>query len=111
MTNAEKLIQGLEIVGTNANAEPIVKVSKCPYLGEFVVRTSGVRLSLGEPVFEVMLFDAENGKRVFTARDDKDLAKAKSAYESLEYNANNKAIQDVKYKTSAIVDALGFLGC
>lgn len=111
MTNAEKLINGLEIVGTNANAEPIVKVAEATHLGEFIVRCSGVRLSLGEPVVEVMLFDAENGKKVFTARDDKDLAQAKSAYDSLDYVANNKAQQDVKQKTIAIVDALGFLGC
>lgn len=110
MTNAEKLIQSLEIVGTNANAEPIVKVAKCPYLGEFIVRCTGVRLSLGEPCIDVMLFDAENGKRVFTASDDTDLAKAKSAFENLEYVANNKAIESVRYKTSAIVDAIGFLG-
>lgn len=111
MTNAEKLIQGLVLVGTNVNHEPLVALKNDPYLGEFIIRQGSMRLSLGRPTIETQLFDAKSGKRVYTARDEDGFGDAESAFSRLEFDCNNKAIEDAKAKTKAVVDVLGFLGC
>ena len=111
MTNAEKLIQGLVIVGVNLNHEPLVMLKEAPQMGEFIIRQEGLRLSLGMPTIETALFDATSGKRVYTARDEAEFGAVESAFSQLEYQANNKAIDDAKAKTKAVVDVLGFLGC
>ena len=50
-------------------------------------------------------------KVVYTARDEAEFGAVESAFSQLEFNANNKAIEDAKSKTKAVVDVLGFLGC
>ena len=111
ITNAEKLIEGLVLVGTNVNHEPLVMLKENPSLGEFIIRQSGLRLSIGVPTIETQLFDAKSGKKVYTARDEDGFGMAESVFSRLEFDCNNKAINDAKKKTSAVVDVLGFLGC
>lgn len=111
MTNAQKLIGQVEIVGTNLNHEPLVALKKNPYLGNLIIRQSEIKLSLGVPTMETMLFDAESGKRVFTARDEDNFATAKAIFSTLEFDCNNKAIEKAKLKTIAVVAELGHLGC
>lgn len=111
MTNAEKLIQGLVIVGTNVNHEPIVMLKEDPQLGEFIIRQSEMRLSLGIPTIETQLFDAKTGKQVYTARDEAEFGLVESAFSQLEWNCSQKAIKEAQSKTKAVVDVLGFLGC
>lgn len=111
MTNVAKLIEGLALVGTNINHEPLVVLKEMPSLGEFIIRQSDIKLSLGVPTIETQLFDAKSGKRVYTARDEEEFGEAIDVFSKLEYDCNNKAITDAKMKTSAVVSVLGFLGC
>lgn len=110
MTNAEKLINGLEIVGTNLNHEPLVALKKNPYLGSLIIRQGDIRLSLGQPTIETQLFDSVSGKLLFTARDEKDFGVANSVFIKLEFDCSNKAIDDARAKTCAIVAEIGHLG-
>lgn len=111
MTNAEKLMQGLVIVGTNVNHEPIVMLKEDPQLGEFIIRQGNIRVSVGVPCLETQLFDAKTGKQVYTARDEDGFAEAQGQFSQLEWNCNQKSIKEATAKTKAVVDVLGFLGC
>lgn len=104
-------MQGLVIVGTNVNHEPIVMLKEDPQLGEFIIRQGNIRVSVGVPCLETQLFDAKTGKQVYTARDEDGFAEAIGQFSQLEWNCNQKSINDAKNKTKAVVDVLGFLGC
>jgi len=109
MTNAEKLIKDLTLVGTNVNHEPLVALESAPFLGEFIIRQGSIRLSLGVPCIETQLFDANSGKLVYTARDMDGFGDAESHFSQLEWNCSQLALVSAKAKNKAIVDAIGFL--
>ena len=104
-------MESLEVAGANINQQPLVVLKANPYLGKFILKQSDVKLSLGRPVIETTLHDAESGMKIFTARDEdaETLASAKYAFTEMEFNCIQDAMDKAKAKTKAVVDTLGYL--
>lgn len=109
MTNAQKLIESLSAVSSNANGTPIVCLKSDPYLGKFLVKQD-LRLKMGQAVTATTLHDIDSGRVLYTALDLEGHDSAEGFFNILDYDCLRKSEESAKLRTQGLVAELGHLG-